>query len=294
MLEVQKNIYMVLGENKARFPHCNGLYLKGKELRVLVDAGMGNREIGACLSEGIDILILSHCHYDHRSTIRLIPDIPIWCHEAEAPFVEDSYNYYEGMGITRSGIDLVELQRSRPFRKIQISRGLHDREMLDLGGLTLEIIHTPGHTPGHLAFNIASGTMLFTSDISLTNFGPFYGNDFADIEDFRASIRKLQKLRPKQVLTGHLGPLCDNITERFSNYEAVFMRKEEKLLAAVDKACRIDDLVGRNLFFPFYYEPVNILRWFERVEIEKHLHRLEQKGRIRKEGELIIKNRINS
>jgi glyoxylase-like metal-dependent hydrolase (beta-lactamase superfamily II) len=290
MLEVQKNIYVVFGEDKARFPHCNGLYLKGNDLRVLVDAGMGNRAIGACLEQGIDILILSHCHYDHRSTIRLMPDIPIWCHEVEAPYLEDSNSYYEGMGITRSDIDLEELQRSRPFRQIHISRGLRDGEVIDLGGLTLEIIHTPGHTPGHLAFNVASGVMLFTADVSLTNFGPFYGNDFADIEDFKTSIRKLKDLRPKQVLTGHLGPLRDNITERFDSYEAVFMRKEQKLLAAVNKSCRMDDLVGRNLFFPFYYEPLNLLRWFERLEIEKHLHRLEQKGRIRKEGEFIIKD----
>jgi hydroxyacylglutathione hydrolase len=37
-------------------------------------------------------------------------------------------------------------------------RGLHDGDELELGGMTLEVIATPGHTPEHLAYLLRDGT----------------------------------------------------------------------------------------------------------------------------------------
>ncbi len=287
--ELKKNIFFVPGEDKARFPYCNGLYLKGKEMRVLIDAGMGKRQMSACVEKGIDLLILSHCHYDHRSTIKLIPGLPVWCHEKEVPYIESREHYFAGMGLARSGIDINELQRGRPFPNIQIQKVLQDGEVLEMGGLTLEVIHAPGHTPGHLAFNVDRGAVLFTSDVALTPFGPFYGNDFSDIEDFIATIRRLSSLKARQVITSHVGSLCDNIPERFVAYEEVIFTKDRTLLDALEGPCQIDDLVGRNLFFPFYYEPLSIIMWFEQIEIEKHLDRLVKLGKARKVGRRFVK-----
>jgi glyoxylase-like metal-dependent hydrolase (beta-lactamase superfamily II) len=289
MQEIEKNIYFVPGEDKARFPYCNGLYLKGKETRVLIDAGMGKRRISACMEQGVDLLILSHCHYDHRSTIKLIPDIPVWCHEKEVPYIESRERYFEGMGLARSGIDMEELQRGRPFPNIPIRKELHDGEILEMGGLTLEFIHAPGHTPGHLAFNVDRGAVLFTSDVALTPFGPFYGNDFGDIDDFIATIRRLSSMKTQQVITSHAGPLYDNIPERFVAYEEAILKKDRTLLDALEGPCRIDDLIGRNLFFPFYYEPLSIIMWFEQIEIEKHLDRIVRLGKARREGKLYVR-----
>ncbi|MCX5834543.1 MAG: MBL fold metallo-hydrolase [Deltaproteobacteria bacterium] len=288
MQEVQKNIYFVSGEDKARFPYCNGLYLRGKEMRILIDAGMGKRQVSACVEKGIDLLILSHCHYDHRSTIKLIPDIPVWCHEKEVPYIESREHYFAGMGLARSGVNMEELQRIR-FPDIRVSKLLSDGDCFDLGGLTLEIVHAPGHTPGHLAFSVDRGAVLFTSDVALTPFGPFYGNDFSDIDDFIATIRRLSSLKARQVITSHVGPLCKNIPERFVAYEEAIIKKDRTLLDALEGSCQIDDLIGRNLFFPFYYEPLSIIMWFEQVEIEKHLNRLVKLGKARKEGERYIR-----
>ncbi len=287
--EIRKNIYFVPGEDRARFPYCNGLYLRGKETNVLIDAGMGKGGIGACLEQGVDLLILSHCHFDHRSTIRLIPDVPVWCHEKEVPYIESRERYFEGMGLARSGIDLEELQKGRPFPTIRIQRELHDGDILDLGGLSLEIVHAPGHTPGHLAFDVDGGALLFTSDVALTPLGPFYGNDFSDVDDFISTIRRLRSMKARRIITSHTGPLHEHVAERFEAYEAAILRKDRALLGALRGPCRIDDLVGRNLFFPSYYEPVRIILWFERIEIEKHLDRLVKQGRVIKEGELYVK-----
>ena len=41
---------------------------------------------------------------------------------------------------------------------------LHAGQKLDLGGLTWEILHTPGHTPGHCCFYLRDEGILFSGD----------------------------------------------------------------------------------------------------------------------------------
>ena len=89
MIEIAPDIYYLPGKNKSRFPYCACLYVKGRDLRVLIDAGMGEDGMTAALESGVDVLILSHCHIDHRLTRPLIPDAPVWCHENEEIYMQD-------------------------------------------------------------------------------------------------------------------------------------------------------------------------------------------------------------
>src|SRR5210317_1401508 len=109
MIEIAPNIYYLHGENKSRFPYCACLYIKGRDLKVLIDAGMGENNMAPALESGIDVLILSHCHIDHRLTRQLIPEVPVWCHENEAIFLQDREYFFNAMGLKRSGLDLTGL-----------------------------------------------------------------------------------------------------------------------------------------------------------------------------------------
>ena len=288
MRELKKNIYFVPGDGNGQFPYCNGLYLAGKETRVLIDAGMGKEKIRACLQKGIDLLILSHSHYDHRSAIRLVQHIPLWCHKDEAPYLESRERLFEGMGFARSGIGWETLQMDR-LPVTPVSKLLADGDLFDLGGLTLEIVHAPGHTPGHLAFRVDGDAVLFTSDVALTSFGPFYGNDFGDVDQFIASIRRLGTMKADCIATSHAGPFYGDAADRFKAYENAIHEKDRALLKMLEKPLRLKDLLNRNLFYPVYHEPLKLLQWFERVEIEKHLERLSRAGKVRTEGDLFIR-----
>ncbi len=195
MIEIAPNIYYLHGKNMSRFPYCACLYIKGKDLRVLIDAGMGEDNMAVALETGIDVLILSHCHIDHRLTRQLIPEVPVWCHEKEEIFLQDREYFFTAMGLKRSGLDLAGLfDFAHGMFGVEVAHRLTDGERIDLGGITLQIIHTPGHTPGHIAFFIPEHGLLFSGDIDLTPFGPFYGHDFADIDDFLTSIEKLNQV----------------------------------------------------------------------------------------------------
>ena len=281
MIELVPNIFYIPGENNSRFPYCACLYLKGRDLRVLVDVGMGAGQLAPAKKMGIDILIITHCHIDHRLTRKEISDVPVWCHEVETPFLNDRDLFYNAIGLHRSGLDL-EKGPNFPYDifGVKVDHHLFDGQRIDLGGLTLEVIHTPGHSPGHLAFYIPEGELLFAADVDLTPFGPFYGHDFADIEKFLKSIEKLRQLGAKIVTTGHAGPFNGRIFEKFDAYAEIIYHRERLILEQLTRPMAIADFRGRHLIFRSYPDFPDLMKWFEMVHIEKHLERLKSMGKV--------------
>jgi ribonuclease/clavin/mitogillin len=280
VIELRRRVFLVPGKNRARFPYCNGLYLRGKKLRVLIDAGMGKSAVQACRREGLDLLILSHCHVDHRLSVPSIPEVPVWAHAKEAPYLEDLHCFVKSVGFDRGGFDLERVFPGLEVPLIKVQKKIETEERLDLGGLTLEILLTPGHTPGHLSFFVPEAEFLFTADIDCTPFGPFYGHDFADIDDFIQSIRSLGKIKAKGMATGHAGPFSDQLAERLSAFEQVIYQRDRLLLQELSEPQPLEFFLGKNLFYPHYPEPQFLIRWFEQVHLEKHLERLVRSGEV--------------
>jgi glyoxylase-like metal-dependent hydrolase (beta-lactamase superfamily II) len=286
MIEISPDIYLIPGKNKSRFPYCSCLYIKGREMRVLIDAGMGDENIAPAIKSGIDVLLLSHCHLDHRLTRRLIPDVPVWCHEKEAPYFQNRDYFYTVMGLKRSGLDTTALfDFAQGDLHVDIAHQLADGDRIDLGGITLQTIHTPGHTPGHISFFIPEHGLLFSGDVDLTPFGPFYGHDFADINNFLSSIEKLKQVGAREIVSGHAGPFNANLAERFNDYAEVIFSRDRLLLENLSGPKSIADFYGSNLFYKTYRDFPDLIRWFEIVHIEKHLNRLLAMGKVRHEGE---------
>jgi glyoxylase-like metal-dependent hydrolase (beta-lactamase superfamily II) len=291
MIEIAPDVYYISGKNKSRFPYCACLYVRGKNMRILIDAGMGGSHIQPVKKLGIDVLILSHCHIDHRLTRRQIPDVPVWCHEKEEPFLCNEELFLAAIGIKRSGLDLKNfLDSSEGIFDVTIHHNLVDGEQIDLGGLTLVTLYAPGHSPGHLAFYIPEHELLFSADVDLTPFGPFYGHDFADIDDFIQSIKKLKKLNPKIAATGHAGPFEGDISKHFDDYEEVIYLRDRLVLEHLTQPRSLEYFSGRNLVFRSYPEPPDLIQWFELVHIEKHLQRLSTLGRVRQNDGMWIRS----
>ncbi len=290
MIELAPNIFYIPGENDSRFPYCACLYLKGQKRRVLIDAGMGTKNLAPVKEMGIDLLILTHCHIDHRLTRTGILDVPIWCHESETIYLKNREYFFTSMGLKRSGLDLSGLlDLAHGMSGIEIEHELVDGERIELGGITLETIHTPGHTPGHLSFFIPEYNLLFSGDVDLTSFGPFYGHDFADIRDFLESIEKLKKIEAKIVATGHAGPFNGNTTKRFDAYGQVIHHRDRLVLEHLIRPRSTEDFKGRNLFYKYYPDPPDLIKWFEGVHIEKHLSRLSDLGKITLKDDMWLK-----
>jgi glyoxylase-like metal-dependent hydrolase (beta-lactamase superfamily II) len=95
---------------------------------------------------------------------------------------------------------------------------LHHGQVLELAGLSLEVIHTPGHTPGHCCFHLpaagvlCSGDQLFAGSIGRTDLP---GGDFGAL--MKSMGERVLTLPPDTtVLPGH-GPTTTLARERQSN-----------------------------------------------------------------------------
>ncbi len=95
---------------------------------------------------------------------------------------------------------------------------LADEPRLDLAGLTIDVLHTPGHTPGHCCFLVRdegilfSGDQLFAGSIGRTDLP---GGSFETL--MRSMFDKVLPLPDEtRVLPGH-GPMTTLAQERLSN-----------------------------------------------------------------------------
>jgi glyoxylase-like metal-dependent hydrolase (beta-lactamase superfamily II) len=82
---------------------------------------------------------------------------------------------------------------------------LDDKEVVEVGRVRLDAIHTPGHTEGSICFKVAGSPIVFSGD-TLFPGGPgnatFEGGDFATI--IQSIDSKLLTLPPDTiVLPGH-------------------------------------------------------------------------------------------
>jgi glyoxylase-like metal-dependent hydrolase (beta-lactamase superfamily II) len=278
LIELKPNVFHMPGKNKSRFPYCSCLYLKGKKLRVLIDAGMGSEGAIEVRKRGIDLIILSHCHIDHRLSLRHLGQPDIYCHEKEVKYLVDRQSFLSGTGFDRCGLDVNKIFGKDLDLNVPVSGTLAEGEIIDLGGLTLHVLHTPGHTPGHLAFYIPEHRLLFSSDIDLSDFGPFYGHLFANIGDFLASIQKLRKVEADLVVAGHGGPYWNNLAGQFDTYAKVVHKRDTLILEQIREPVSLENLVGNNLIYKSYRNPPDLMLWFEKIHIAKHLERLSNLG----------------
>jgi len=83
---------------------------------------------------------------------------------------------------------------------------LKEGEIVQVGPLRLEVIHTPGHSPGSVCFYIAAQGILIAGDTLFRGSIGRLDLPTGCAHDMWPSLKKLAKLPPKtRVISGH-GP----------------------------------------------------------------------------------------
>ena len=182
---------------------CNCYLVVGKKT-ALVDAGnpKGVLEKARKLSIGINYLLTTHCHFDHVSGLVEVKEKSgclVAVHEKDASSLEsgDAKYILSDLFFSASPKVCVEIK-------------LKGGEVIDLGGVKLEVIHTPGHTPGGICLYEPGSKSLFSGD---TVFADSVGRtDFpgGSMDDLKKSLEKLLSLHEERgietIYPGH-GPL---------------------------------------------------------------------------------------
>jgi len=74
------------------------------------------------------------------------------------------------------------------------------------------------------------------------------------------------------------------VAERFEAYKEIIYLREHRILNELRQAQPLEALKGRNLVYRSYPPGDQLTQWFELVHIEKHLQRLTELGKVRREG----------
>lgn len=171
-------------------------------------------------------IILTHGHFDHvGGIVDLINKwkVTVYAHPLEMPFLTGREAYPEPDPGVEGGM-LAKISSIYPHEPIDISEVVQELPSDHSVPFLPEWkwIHTPGHTPGHTSFFRESDRTLIAGDAFVTvkqdslyrvlvqkkevNGPPRYLTP--DWKDARASVEKLNILRPEFAVTGH-GPAIE-------------------------------------------------------------------------------------
>jgi hydroxyacylglutathione hydrolase len=167
---------------------------------LIVDPGDEAPRILSAVDElgvTVDGILLTHTHFDHIGAVAPVAaatGAPVWCPEIETPVLADinSYVPWPGFG---------------PYESYDADHTVSGGERLELAGMEIDVIFTPGHSPGHVTYSVPdqaalfSGDVLFQGSVGRTDLP---GGDWATLLD---SIRKLVDGHPPEttVYPGHMG-----------------------------------------------------------------------------------------
>ena len=281
---ITDRLFLVQGKNRGRFPYSHSILISDEDI-VLVDTGCGIDSLKKLSKEyDVSYVINSHTHPDHSAGN--------WVFEHTPSYVPEE-------GFESSG-DLVALSQrfvskklaqqwhkfvkeTMNFKNCRPTNSYNSGTTFRFGKTTFKSIYTPGHTRDHYCFYEPRGRILFSFDYDLTSF-PWYGHRESSISEFRNSVKRLELLSPKIVVSSHRGIIAENIDAEFDRFYKTFDERNEKILSLLENEKTIDQLVeGAPIYGKFSYaEP--ILRYWEREMVKKHLKELETSGKIEKRG----------
>ncbi|HOX14840.1 MAG TPA: MBL fold metallo-hydrolase [Smithellaceae bacterium] len=286
-------IRFVCGDNNGKYPFNHSLYLQGDRSRVIIDPACSLEKLTRLKDEGVDYVWLSHWHEDHIRYIDLFENHSLQISRRDFPPLTDINIFLDWYDIKipqeRSNWKRIILEVFN-FRPRCEANFLEDGATVDLGGLTVQVLPTPGHTPGHLSFFFPEEGLLFLGDYDLTSFGPWYGDVYSDIDETIKSIHKLKAVPARKWFASHdTGLFEENPGRLWDDYENVIYERENKLLAFLEKPKTIAEICAAWLIYGRPREPKEMYEFNERVLVRKHLEYLQRQDKIVSEDERYVK-----
>jgi glyoxylase-like metal-dependent hydrolase (beta-lactamase superfamily II) len=151
-------------------------------------------DASVCPKEKIDLLVLTHCHFDHLLAINEII-------ARDKPEILASIKAAKHL----AKLDTATMCNYAPHIKpIKVTKKLKDKDKIKVGKYTLEVITTPGHTDGGICLYEPKEQWLFSGDTIFSGGG--IGRldcPTGDIMAIKKSLAKLGKLTVKKLFPGH-------------------------------------------------------------------------------------------
>jgi glyoxylase-like metal-dependent hydrolase (beta-lactamase superfamily II) len=199
---------------------------------LMVDTGWDHPDSWQALTDGLAScgiplgsvtgVVITHVHPDHHGLSRAVREQSgawIGMHEREDTFlaghgdwgaIRDRMEAYLHMcGAPPEHLAEIAARRGAPGRAAPMARAdrtIAHGELIDVPGLALRAIWTPGHSPGHLCLHDESRGLLLTGDHVLPRITPnisVYDVMQSPLDDYLRSLAALRGIEPDEVLPAH-------------------------------------------------------------------------------------------
>ncbi len=174
---------------------------KGADRAVVVDPGdEADRIVAALEALGIKVveaILITHCHFDHIGAVAPLAKAtgaPVCCPELETEVLANIMAYVPWPGFG-------------PFESYEADRTVAGGETLELAGVTLDVVFTPGHSPGHVTYAVRDEHALLSGDVLFQGSVGRVDLPGGDWPTLLASIETLIETFGDEttVLPGHMG-----------------------------------------------------------------------------------------
>ena len=262
------------------YPSGNTVLVEGDGETVIIDPSVTvveNNGVGV----PVDAVINSHGHEDHIAGNGVFPHARIHIH-------------HDDIDVVRSVEALMALTESTPQNHPELHRqyleefhyqarpdaeGFDDGHVWDLGGVSVEAVHLPGHTAGHCGLRISDG-VFFLSDIDLTGFGPYYGDVFSSLEQFEESLIRVRDEDADIYVTFHHKGVIEGrqtFLDMVDAFHSVIGRRHDAMLGYLTEPHTIDEMVAHRFVYRPHVE-MPIVDRVERRTATLHVERMLARG----------------
>lgn len=244
---------------------CN-VFVVGSGLEAaLIDAGLAREEAVKAKLDYLEEMglsrvahiIVSHAHGDHLGG---------------APAIQNAVG--GTIALHRADVEAA----NEAISPATVGRTLEDGETIEVDGLHLEVIHTPGHSPGHICLYLRERRMLFTGDHVVGRGTTAIMPPKGDMALYIDSLRRLFDYEAELLCPGH-GPVVRVPQLKIQELIDHRLDRERQVLDGLRRGQRQIETLLQEI----YPELSPRLLPLARGQILAHLIKLEREDRVRAE-----------
>jgi glyoxylase-like metal-dependent hydrolase (beta-lactamase superfamily II) len=260
-MQVTPNVRAVqVPDDNPMHPVFTTIYLVGRGQVMTIDSGedmdryrwMLRGYLAATERAEIAIAAISHHHFDHSANLKFLRDqfkAEVYVHPLGEPMLKDR--------LPETGVhELAEGQE------------------IDVNGVRVHVLHTPGHSADSVCYYIEDEGVLFSGDTLLGTTTTTVG----DLADYMRSLERLLALPNLKVICPGHGPVIENPREYIEGY---IRHRNERERQIVDALAAGGAMTSWEIMETIYTDIDTRLRRAADGNVRTHLRKLEKEGRVK-------------
>jgi hydroxyacylglutathione hydrolase len=181
--------------------NCFIVRTNGSPRALIIDPGDEAERLVRAVSdlriETVEAILITHTHFDHIGAVAPVAratGAPVYCPKLETQVLANVMDY-------------VPWPEFGPFESYEADHTVEGGETLELAGLGIDVVFTPGHSPGHVTYALTEEDALFSGDVLFQGSVGRVDLPGGDWPTLLSSIQSLSERFPGEttVYPGHMG-----------------------------------------------------------------------------------------